>query len=107
MRPEDVVPPDIAACLEEADSSTDLGELGAVPVTAATVDINGDGVPDTLILASARSLLVLTDHAGDGFADCLTVVDDTGPWAAWDFLTTRDGGGQWILVGSAAFPALG
>lgn len=83
--------------LEDATSLSDLSRLGPMPVCAPTVDIDGDGVPETAVWINDSALIVMSDHTGDGVADALTVVDDGGGAAAWDFRCGPEGIARWRL----------
>ncbi|MBW0107016.1 DUF6802 family protein, partial [Pseudonocardia sp. KRD291] len=67
-RPPGLPDPDPA----EMDSAGlfDVGNApGRVPVGTADVDADGDGTPDTVVVATGDVLSLFTDLDGDGLAD--------------------------------------
>lgn len=88
----------LAAGLEGIDASSELSHLGSLQMTAPTVDIDGDGTLDTSVQTSDDSLFVMTDTNLDGLVDHLTVVDDDGDFAAWDFQPGPDGAPHWTQI---------
>lgn len=51
---------------------------GPEPVGPATVDSDGDGRPDTAVVPTRDGLLLITDIDGDGSADQVVDMDDSG-----------------------------
>jgi hypothetical protein len=85
--------------LSHVDAVSGLGDLGAVDLHHPSVDLDGDGVLDSATLTGHDSLLVITDTDLDGTADELTVVDDSGEFASWQYEVRNDGAGGWTEIG--------
>lgn len=81
--------------LLDIDASSALDDLGSLSLHNPTVDLDGDGVLDTSTLTPPDALVVLTDTDHDGQADHLTVVDDSGEFASWQYGVTSDGTAHW------------
>ncbi|NMN95693.1 DUF6802 family protein [Antrihabitans stalactiti] len=81
--------------ITHADGSTSLENLGPVELNHPTQDIDGDGTMDTATVESDEALIVMTDTDLDGYADHVTVVDDSGEFAAWEFRHDENGGVRW------------
>jgi hypothetical protein len=81
--------------LSGVDAASGLGDLGALDLRNPTVDLDGDGVLDTVTLTGADSLFVVTDTDLDGVADEVTAVDDTGEFASWRYEVGADGADGW------------
>lgn len=73
-------------------------ESGAVSLTGAAFDIDGDGILDTQSFEVDDALVVATDTDADGDADHVTIVDGDGEYSAWEFHRDADGREHWELV---------
>ncbi len=78
------------------DAHSDLGGLGTVELTHPTEDIGGTGIADCETVHDGHSLEVWSDLDHDGLADHVTVVDDDGDFAAWEFHHHPDGTTEWV-----------
>jgi hypothetical protein len=67
---------------------------GDQQVGPATEDTNNDGRPDTAILETDKGTTLVTDVDGDGSADQMVEVDDTGGVT----ISHHTGEGQWTVV---------
>jgi hypothetical protein len=85
--------------LSDVHAVSGLGDLGAVDLHHPTVDLDGDGVLDSATLTGDDSLVVVTDTDLNGTADELTVVDDSGEFASWQYEVHGDGAGGWTEIG--------
>ena len=84
--------------LLDLDASSALDDLGPVGLHSPSVDLDGDGTADTSTLTRPDALVVLTDGDLDGQADHLTVVDDSGEFATWQYDVTCDGTAHWTEI---------
>ncbi|HLS78316.1 MAG TPA: DUF6802 family protein [Nocardia sp.] len=82
--------------LPAIDTSTALDDLGAVELTHPTQDIDGDGLLDTETTHGLEAMQVWTDFDGDGLADHVTVVENDGDHASWEFHRHPDGTSEWV-----------
>ncbi|MFI5777219.1 DUF6802 family protein [Nocardia sp. NPDC051570] len=82
--------------LPNVDAHSDLGSLGSVELHDPTQDLTGDGIADTETVHGDHSLEVWTDMDHDGTADHVSIVDDSGDYAAWEFHHNPDGTTQWV-----------
>jgi hypothetical protein len=74
-------------------------ENGMIDLSDPTVDMDGDGVLDTISLRHDDALVVITDSDLDGYADRLTWIDSEGAFESWK---AAEGAGadidQWELI---------
>ncbi|MFD4366741.1 DUF6802 family protein [Rhodococcus sp. NPDC058521] len=67
----------------------------AVALTDPTLDIDGDGILDSVSFQSGDAMIVATDMDGDGTADNVTMVHEDGEYEAWEFHRGEDGQPHW------------
>lgn len=78
------------------DASTALDDLGAVELGNPTQDIDGDGLLDTDTTHGIDAMQIWTDFDDDGIADHVSVVENDGDYAAWEFHRHPDGTSEWV-----------
>ncbi|MBF6212490.1 hypothetical protein IU433_18770 [Nocardia puris] len=81
--------------LPDIDTSSSLGGLGAVELNHPTQDIDGDGILDSITTQGEDAMQVWTDFDQDGIADQVTIVENDGDYAAWEFHRHPDGSSEW------------
>ena len=81
--------------LPDIDAHSSLGGLGAVELNSPSLDLDNDGVADSLSLSDPDSTSVWSDYDHDGFADHVTVVEEDGDYAAWEYHRHPDGTSEW------------
>ncbi|MFI1463104.1 MULTISPECIES: DUF6802 family protein [Nocardia] len=77
------------------DATSSLDSLGPVEMESPTQDLDGDGILDTFTTTNSDSMSVWTDSDLDGYADQLSVVENDGDYAAWEYHRNPDGTGEW------------
>ncbi|MGN2641558.1 DUF6802 family protein [Nocardia takedensis] len=82
--------------LPDIDTSSPLEGFGPVELNHPTQDIDGDGILDTETTAGADATQIWTDYDHDGLADHVTVVENDGDYAAWEFHHHPDGTSGWV-----------
>ncbi|GGF93465.1 hypothetical protein GCM10007304_04190 [Rhodococcoides trifolii] len=88
-----------------ADFSDPVGPPTHVGVVDPDQDLNGDGVPDTVVVHPGSpmsemlhgfldepSTAVVSDFDGDGIADHITAFEDDGGYSAWQLVSGDDAG---------------
>ncbi|MCM6776156.1 hypothetical protein NDR87_19325 [Nocardia sp. CDC159] len=82
--------------LPDVDAHSDLGHLGSVELDNPTQDITGDGIADSVTVHGAHALEVWTDMDRDGTADHVSIVEEDGDYASWEFRHNPDGTTEWV-----------
>ncbi len=80
------------------DASSSLDGLGPVELEHPTQDIDGDGTFDTTTTSTDDGVIVATDTDLDGYADHLTIVENGGEFASWEFHHNLDGEAHWERI---------
>ncbi|EME51900.1 hypothetical protein G352_25092 [Rhodococcus ruber BKS 20-38] len=68
---------------------------GALP---PAVDVDGDGLPETVTFATAEALVVASDTDADGWFDRVTELGDDGRFGVWQFRRDVDGAEFWTRI---------
>lgn len=67
--------------------------------TITAVDMDGDGVLETMIVHDGEQITVSYDLDGDGYTDYETVFDEQGRASSWQDQRDADGSWHWRRVG--------
>ncbi|AOW91703.1 hypothetical protein BFN03_00725 [Rhodococcus sp. WMMA185] len=85
----------VVADVPNLDPDTFGHDAGAVVLTDPVYDIDGDGVFDTQTFTNGGAAVIASDMDADGDADHVTIVDEEGAYASWEFHRDRDGVVRW------------
>ncbi|MCA2210294.1 DUF6802 family protein [Nocardia rosealba] len=81
--------------LPDIDAHTPLDSLGPVELNSPSQDLDADGVADSLTHTDPNSTTIWSDYDEDGLADHVTVIEEDGDYAAWEYHRHPDGTSEW------------
>ncbi|MFC4377501.1 DUF6802 family protein [Nocardia halotolerans] len=81
--------------LPDIDAQSSLGGLGPVELQHPSQDLDGNGVVDSITDNDVDSTTIWSDYDADGLADHVTVIENDGDYAAWEYHRFPDGTSEW------------